>query len=237
MCNRKAACSIGGRLCLVGDLLKSLATLLSQVNQEWPSRNKASDGLIGDAAHQATKSEHNPNSAGVVTAMDITHDPANGADMNRLAEALTTSGDTRVWYVIFNRRIWEAGKWKPYNGANPHDKHLHISVNQSPYSYDDPSSWSIIRQGDSDMPSNVDRSVAGQLLTAYFTPQQLEGEAKAKGWTVEQFISSWVGTDTHAMIKALYESPQFRDKRLNADHNAKLVAESARALSHTVVLS
>src|SRR5688572_5430698 len=106
-------------------LAKSLITLRNQINQLAPYRSTASDGTIGDSAHAAVKSEHNPNSAGVVTAMDITHDPAQGADMNALASKLISSGDDRIWYIIFNKRIWEGGSWSPYYGANDHSKHLH----------------------------------------------------------------------------------------------------------------
>src|SRR4051794_9209283 len=56
-------------------LAKALETLRSQVNAAHPTRRKASDGWIGDTAHSARKSDHNPNSAGVVCALDMTHDP------------------------------------------------------------------------------------------------------------------------------------------------------------------
>lgn len=122
-------------------LANSLIVLRNQVNAAYPNRNRLSDGTIGDAAHALVKSEHNPNSEGVVTAMDITHDPANGADMNVFAQSLIT--DPRTWYVIFNRRIWEDGAWAPYNGSNPHDKHLHISTKQNKASYDDTRVWPL----------------------------------------------------------------------------------------------
>lgn len=121
----------------------SLLTLSREVNSLWPSRNKASDGLVGDAAHRAVKSEHNPNAAGVVTAMDITHDTAHGADMNWLAERLIKLGDPRIWYIIFNRRIWQGGRWQPYYGSNPHDKHLHLSTAQTSALYDDGRAWNL----------------------------------------------------------------------------------------------
>ena len=71
-----------------------------------PGRNKASDGTIGDAAHQATSSDHNPRlirglgATPVVTAADITHDPARGADMAAVTEELRVSQDSRIKYVI-----------------------------------------------------------------------------------------------------------------------------------------
>lgn len=121
-------------------LANSLTTLRNQINEAYPNRSKVSDGTIGDEAHSSTVSQHNPNSAGVVTAMDITHDPANGVHGDYLAEALI--GDQRTWYVIWNYRIWEDG-WQPYYGENQHSSHVHISVNQDAGSYDNNSKWDL----------------------------------------------------------------------------------------------
>ena len=60
-------------------LARSLDTFGMQMDALWPNRSKVSDGTIGDTAHSHRKSDHNPNSAGVVTARDVTHDPASGA--------------------------------------------------------------------------------------------------------------------------------------------------------------
>ena len=69
---------------------ESLQRLLEQVNQMAPDRNKASDGSIGDPRHQSRASDHNPwvidGNIGVVTARDITHDPRNGCDAQKIAE-------------------------------------------------------------------------------------------------------------------------------------------------------
>lgn len=124
-------------------LANSLTTLCNQINATYPNRNKASDGTIGDAAHAAVQSDHNPNSKGVVTALDITHDPAHGLDIQQLADALIASNDNRIKYIIANRSIWENGTWSPYYGDNPHDKHLHLSVKN----YDDPRPW-VIKEND-----------------------------------------------------------------------------------------
>lgn len=32
-----------------------------------------------------------------------------------------------VTYIIWNRHIWEKGKWTPYVGTSPHTDHVHIS--------------------------------------------------------------------------------------------------------------
>jgi hypothetical protein len=136
---------------------KSLLVLRDQVNRAAPNRKKGNDGTVGDAAHQTRESDHNPwvrdGGVGVVTAMDITHDPANGCDANILAEAIRGSRDPRVKYLIWNRRIanhlaldgTEAWSWRPYNGSNPHDHHIHVSVNSDKADYDSLAEWIIAR--------------------------------------------------------------------------------------------
>src|SRR3990167_2751685 len=121
-------------------LARSLETLRSQINEAYPNRNKASDGTIGDESHSNRESQHNPNPQGVVTAMDITHDPANGVHGGDLAEWF--NDDPRTWYVIWNRKIWDV-KWIPYWGKNPHDRHVHISVKQNAGNYDNNSKWKL----------------------------------------------------------------------------------------------
>lgn len=125
---------------------KATAKLLAQVNALAPGRDKSWDGTIGDTAHAKRKSDHNPNAAGVVCAIDITHDPKHGVDGEALANALRTSGDPRVNYVIFNKRIAGAGKgwnWRKYTGA-PHDHHVHLSVKQDPALYDSGVAWKLV---------------------------------------------------------------------------------------------
>lgn len=123
-------------------LANSLTTLRNQVNAAYPARNKASDGTIGDAAHSSRTSQHNPNPAGVVTAIDITHDPAHGVNGQVLADALIT--DSRAWYVIFNRRIrYYGGAWQAYSGSNPHTAHVHLSTKQDAGNYDNSRNWNL----------------------------------------------------------------------------------------------
>lgn len=125
-------------------IAKSLDVLRAQINAASPNRNKSSDGWIGDPAHAARKSEHNPNANGVVRALDITDDPANGVDASAIADAIRASGDRRVLYVISDKRIANPGQpWRSYTGSNPHTKHFHVSVVESATLYDDASAWSI----------------------------------------------------------------------------------------------
>lgn len=129
-------------------IAESLNTLRGEVNEAAPKRSTASDGLIGDTAHASRSSDHNPwlkdaKGIGVVRAFDITHDPANGCDAERIAAnvvKLMDKGHPALKsgsYVIWNRRILSfdrrAEGWRTYTGSNPHDKHVHISVGTAGY--------------------------------------------------------------------------------------------------------
>lgn len=123
----------------------SLETLRDQINAAWPGRSRASDGTIGDAAHQAQVSDHNPDAAGVVRALDITHDPDHGCDIDALSDALAESRDSRISYLIANDLITgpEYGwQWADYGGSDPHTGHLHLSVVGDSRA-DDRRPWSI----------------------------------------------------------------------------------------------
>lgn len=131
---------------------KSLEVLLAEINAAAPKRSKASDGSIGDAPHQSSSSDHNPNDADVVCARDFTHDPGGGADMHRFAEHLRKRNHPAVKYVIWNRRIWSKSRnsegWRSYSGSNPHNKHMHVSVGRgsdgsSIGPYDNTESWGV----------------------------------------------------------------------------------------------
>ncbi len=133
----------------------SLKHLKRQVDTRAPGRRRDSDGAIGDAAHATRNSDHNPwvldGGEGVVTALDITHDPSGGCDAGALAEAIRTSRDPRVKYIIWNRQIASssvvrgvpAWEWRPYSGRNPHTKHVHISVKPEKPRYDATDEWLV----------------------------------------------------------------------------------------------
>ncbi|MDR2722981.1 MAG: peptidoglycan-binding protein [Cellulomonadaceae bacterium] len=105
-------------------LAPALTTLRTQINTAWPSRDKTSDGWIGDARHSALVSDHNPDARGIVHAIDVDVDGVDKAAVIAAAVA-----DKRTSYIISDRRIWTpAAGWKPYSGANPHTAHIHISV-------------------------------------------------------------------------------------------------------------
>lgn len=136
----------------------SLLTLRNQINAKFPGRKKDSDGTIGDIHHCPGSSDHCPNiidaGVGVVTAMDITHDPAHGLNAGDVADALRLTHDPRIKYIISNGRIANfqalGGQppfaWRTYTGPNPHTKHFHISVRPGktgPSGYDTTTPWSL----------------------------------------------------------------------------------------------
>lgn len=136
-------------------LAKSLVVLRDEINQIAPNRNKGYDGTIGDAAHAARPSRHNPNKNGVVCALDITHDPAHGMDIHTTIRNYLKSGKIHpdLTYVISNRQIARRSNnwvWKKYSGSNAHDKHVHFAVglgsdsNPTP-PYDNTVAWGIAK--------------------------------------------------------------------------------------------
>lgn len=128
-------------------LAKSLVKLREQVNARYPKRSKSSDGWIGDTAHAARKSDHNPDKDGVVLAIDLTHDPVDGFDAHKWAEIQQIKRDPRIKYVISRGRIFNSaisnGVWRAYSGSNPHNAHVHVSVVANPAHYDDARAWVI----------------------------------------------------------------------------------------------
>jgi hypothetical protein len=131
----------------------SLKVLLNQLLTLAPGRNRGSDGTIGDVAHAARDSDHNPwvldqgGSSGIVTALDITHDPGKGCDCHIIAQSLQAAKDKRIKYVIWNKQIMSSSvspwTWRAYGGSNPHTKHLHISVDCSRSLCDSTTPWTI----------------------------------------------------------------------------------------------
>lgn len=109
-------------------LAPSLAKLREQIDEMYPGRSKASDGAVGDTAHSARKSDHNPDysSGGVVRAIDITV----SKDIDILALMADLKKDDRVEYFIYDHLIYGQEKFaaRKYTGSNPHTKHIHISI-------------------------------------------------------------------------------------------------------------
>lgn len=120
-------------------LAPSLARFRTSVNTRWLGRDKSSDGWIGDAAHQARTSDHNPAASGVVRALDLDKD---GLHVPTVLAAALLHPATR--YVIHNRKIYHVDKrFKPasYTGSNPHTGHIHTSIQHTKAAEADKTDW------------------------------------------------------------------------------------------------
>lgn len=137
-------------------LAPCLDVLRSEFNALNPNRDKASDGWIGDAAHASGDSDHNPDSNGVVHAIDVDETgPWPEGSMWEFVQYIIsecrksgTSGKDRgrLKYVIYERKIWSASNgWAEeyYDGSNPHDKHAHFSCEYSSTYANDKTSWGL----------------------------------------------------------------------------------------------
>lgn len=114
-------------------LAPALVALRDELNARYPSRDKSSDGSIGDTSHAARTSDHNPDysAGGVVRAVDIDVDDNDPTGDIRQDVLKACIGDPRVWYVISNGVIYSrTHDWvgQPYTGTNPHDHHVHVSI-------------------------------------------------------------------------------------------------------------
>jgi hypothetical protein len=116
------------RLCAAGVQLRE------QIDDDYPDRDRKSDGWIADARHLSKgTSDHIPRD-GIVRAIDIDSDlSAHKEEAYALVEKirrLAKNGDKRIKYIIYDGKIMSpilGWKRRKYNGANPHRSHFHIS--------------------------------------------------------------------------------------------------------------
>jgi hypothetical protein len=124
------------KLCKAGQQLRE------QFDDAFSDRDRTSDGWIGDTRHSARPSDHNPDwqnaveGVAYVRAVDIDRDVSGKAKpdlMPDIADQIRLcgkSGDKRISYVIFDGKIASSKKawaWRPYDGINKHNHHVHIS--------------------------------------------------------------------------------------------------------------
>lgn len=91
----------------------------------WPT---VSVFWLGDAAHQAERSDHNPDSRGIVHAIDVMLQAGSARAIATLKWLLSHPADLQ--YVIHNRKIYHVKNgFSPvaYTGSDPHTNHIHAS--------------------------------------------------------------------------------------------------------------
>lgn len=182
-------------------LAKSLITLRDEVSDVAPKRSRISDGTIGDPAHADRASRHNPNRYGVVTALDLTHDPAGGMDVHALARRLVKDPHPELEYVISNGQVAKRRngfRWERYYGSNQHVSHAHFAVGVGPDSdprppYDSTTSWNVATPEPSQPDPEEDDMHAGEIIASYI---------EAYGNPTRQ-----QGKDIRTWIHAIYAKP------------------------------
>ena len=145
-------------------LVSCLVKLRTEFNEVAPGRDRSSDGSIGDTAHAGGgTSDHLPDEdfpvlrskdgdvRNEVHAIDVDADLRTpGLSMEQVVQHLLSrcrsGAETRLRYIIFNRRIWEASNgWRQraYTGPNPHDKHAHFSASYDTAREASTASWHL----------------------------------------------------------------------------------------------
>lgn len=151
-------------------LIPCLRALFAEFDRIAPSRDHASDGSIGDTAHQNEVSDHNPDETGSVPihdadsvnevhAIDVDND-LNRSDLTmesvvqHLLARCRSGAEKRLRYIIYDRRIWSASSgWvqKTYTGASPHTEHAHFSASYETALEASTASWNLVQQFGDDM--------------------------------------------------------------------------------------
>jgi hypothetical protein len=126
-------------------LTKGLTTVRAEFNAVFPDRDRASDGTVGNTAHQGSTSGHNPDRTGnaeykdgdakdEVRAIDIDVDLKSTVTMEQVVQYLLRRARRGVYiplrYIIYSGRIWSRKDgWvtRDYTGSNPHATHVHLS--------------------------------------------------------------------------------------------------------------
>lgn len=185
---------------------KSLVRLKDQLDEKYPGWLNL--GMLGDASHEAVLSDHNPNDQGVVTALDI--GPGGGLDIHELAEDLRQNRHPDLKYIISNSRIAlaESGwAWAYYDGIDPHDTHIHISVGRGPdgqsrQPYDDTNDWNIIGE-------------AMEPPIGYSTANQIHQDLTGKNWDQGAWQATTAGKLTFSETYSLIANSQARKDYVN----------------------
>lgn len=149
-------------------LVPALVTLRAEFNQISPNRDKGADGWIGDAAHQARTSDHNPRPDGRVLALDIDSSgpwPGKSGDLIWFTQAvfgivrrerqawLDPARTCRLEYVIFNGAIASCNTnflWVDYNGSDPHINHAHFSARHDGAGNTSTAPWGLLPEPEED---------------------------------------------------------------------------------------
>lgn len=198
-------------------LAHNLATRIAAVKHCYP---KMSIGEIGDQAHQTEASDHNPDSRGIVHAIDIMTetDTANaGAAARILAWVLSSTDDLQ--YVIHDRVIYgrdERNGWKgsPYTGSDPHTNHIHVSgkhgstgKNAATGTGYDTAAEAMTPAGSPCTPTEEDDMATAEEIVTELLSTKLGKSTRTVGQELQTYISQDAGA---AAVAALKADPEFQ---------------------------
>lgn len=153
--------------------LADLVSLRAEFNELAPGRDKGADGMVGDAAHQAESSDHNPDDTpgsrtphsdsdniAEVHALDIDSTGPWPAGMTMAAAVRVVVNRMHAMgskaplnYVIWDHHIYEHPSWSAatYSGTDPHTNHAHFSSaygsgsgSSNPENY--PGPWGLLEE-------------------------------------------------------------------------------------------
>lgn len=217
------------KLCAAG------VTLRDQVNQKWPSRDKASDGWIGDPRHQANAgwgtngrgSYHNPDPNGIVHAIDLDEDffgKGKGGQKAAMefAQQLATycregKDGGRITHIVYEDKVASgtSQNWHFRGSGYGHTHHIHISFTNKA-----DKDGSLFRlpifgfdNGNPKPPApkpEKNPTYPGRSKLSY---KQRNAEVKdmqkqliAKGFSIANGATGYYGDQTVAAVKKLYSS-------------------------------
>jgi hypothetical protein len=205
-------------------LVPCLVALRAEFNAVAPGRDKGADGWIGDPAHAARTSDHNPRPDGAVLALDIdSTGPWPGGrgwfdgavrdlvERERLAW-LSPTGICRVQYVIWDERIAHIDNdlvWVPYTGSSdPHTGHAHFSARHNRAGTTSTAPWGLEDDMTPDQLIAILNSEAGQAAIARAAGKGVHNQkVGASGLTIGQTIQTTSRT-TAALAGAVAAIPE-----------------------------
>jgi phosphoribulokinase len=206
-------------------LVAAGVTLRDQVNKKWPNRDKRSDGWVGDSAHQARKSDHNPDKDGWVHAIDI--DENMGSGQGRKGSTAKEFADQlikyaregkdrgRLKYVVYEDKIasgtYPNTFWTWRGSGYGHQHHIHVSFTDKAERDGSPFDLTIFSDNNEkpNTPSTY-KPFPGSNFVKFGSKnnyvKELQQQLIKKGQKIPAGATGYYGFQTEAAVKLFYRS-------------------------------